>query len=390
MRNRNCWILLVIVPLVGCTESGALQHIDPPASARLERLLRQRRSEQVVTLCETLLEQRPDDEFVLLKLGQARLQQSDREAARELFARVLDLNPGCRDARYFLRIAEEDSGDAHSDVVVSQNSAPLGVTGERDADSVGSLNLLMAAHGSGSSATAPSEKRGKYSPGRVKKKTLRPTNAAVQQLMQGLAAAERADREARIRAEIERSGRWNKREPMPMEEVPRNVVRADLGMGLMFGLDQLNCNVPTTGRPPGSLLDEEELPRQRFALVGQQIPMCPEPVGFCMPSRTGGVSRFENRSMAPYQLTANFDIGECQDGLDNNGNGPRDAQDPVCWDNPNDPTTYSPDRSEHVSPLNSAANQIGMPLAPVAPSVSSAPTAPVTPVAPVSSAAPSP
>ena len=46
--------------------------------------------------------------------------------------------------------------------------------------------------------------------------------------------------------------------------------------------------------------------------------------------------RWESRGGIPPQRF------QCEDGLDNNGNGLADRFDPSCWENPTDPSTYLP------------------------------------------------
>lgn len=176
-----------------------------------------------------------------------------------------------------------------------------------------------------------------------------------------------------------------------MEDTPQRiqVTRFDRGLGLEIDYLVSVSPIRTTGRI--GPLPEDVQPRRQRALMNQVIgdpsPLSPSLGFMCFP--------VQNREPSPI-LPPQSEMPGCNDGRDNNANGLVDSDDPVCWNNPQDPGSYSPflSESEPFNPfggttVNASPVDRNTPQSPALPSPSISPSLPVAPSLPATLSLPS-
>ena len=320
MSQFRIWALGLFILSLGCRDSQSIK-ARPPA-VRVVELMRERRCGEAKQLCDELLAREPRNTFLLLKRGEACMQLGEQEASSRAFEQVLQIDPRNQDAKFYLAKHE-------------QPMLPLVTHREESREEINDdEQLTIPTSSSPAIVVAPPEFSVTSPPQRPAAST------AYQQLVRGTLAARRQATEARILANLDQQ--LDPRAETPMDRVlPRQVVRADLGLEITVDMWPVAPMVTTGGRP-SRILDEEEMP-MRFGLVGQAraVPTMGNAPNRCFPD--AGILSFEDR----YIPTSTYKP-QCADGKDNNGNLLIDRRDPACWQDPLDSNTYSPNSVESI------------------------------------------
>ena len=371
-------IVFSLVLMVGCQRKPTSAVKKSPLTRAIS-LLSRKQPDAALKECDSFLLTEPNNFHGHMLRGEILEALAKNEAALAAYRAAFQLRPLDLEVRTRMLNLDADRPKPMDDRVV----ASLALQEENSPSDV-------ADHGD--------EKAYRYvEPSTVPERTTptpRPTNNSIARLSQAIIAGQAKDLAAKERLSKPQPRSFYVAAPMDPPP-PRTVTRFDMGLGAPVLPEVEEPEIEPTRRRGSSYHGEPLALNPRRAIVGQIIPdlggrRC-RPGYFDFPVDYQG----DDRGPQQYQLNP-----LCADGLDNNGNGLSDQNDPMCWADGVNPGSYSRWLDEGSgflppeflpppieTPLTAPASPVAPPpvaTPPVVPTTSAIPT-PAAPPTPVSS-----
>ncbi len=239
--------LIVATILFGCGTADSTK-VDRNSTVGVVKLLGERRYEESYAVSSRLLKQNEHADATLLQLhGEVCRKLGLREEATQTYQQLLKINPSNSDAVAFFRHQK-----------MQQTRPQPKFTIERIA-----LALPLEPD--------PAYEKKSQPPPVKPKKQFGPADLVDRRFFEGATEARRQQMEADVRtlfeADYDQRAGWEER---PMDQIPKRIVRADLGLGVAVA-DVLIPRTPSTGRySPREMLEEPRAIRNRM-LSGSAI-----------------------------------------------------------------------------------------------------------------------